>query len=103
MGGPAPFVATTAKTQPPDIKSMNASNRSTLITKSHTVLKKHYKPVVPPTDRSVIEQVLEIEHQWRRPVLLIHPENNAAALTQVPHGACRFHRFCRSRIGLGRM
>jgi hypothetical protein len=37
---------------------MNASNRSTLITKSHTVLKKHYKPVVPPTDRSVIEHLL---------------------------------------------
>jgi endonuclease III len=37
---------------------MNASNRSALITKSHAVLKKHYKPVLPPTDRSVIEHLL---------------------------------------------
>lgn len=37
---------------------MNASNRSTLITKSHNVLKKHYKPVMPPADRSVIEHLL---------------------------------------------
>lgn len=37
---------------------MNATNRSTLITKSHNVLKKHYKPVLPPADRSVIEHLL---------------------------------------------
>jgi endonuclease III len=37
---------------------MNASNRSTLITKSHNVLKKHYKPISPPADRSVIEHLL---------------------------------------------
>lgn len=37
---------------------MNATNRSTLITKSYNVLKKHYKPVAPPADRSVIEHLL---------------------------------------------
>jgi endonuclease-3 len=37
---------------------MAASNRSTLLTKTHKVLKKHYKPVHQPSDRPVLEQLL---------------------------------------------
>ncbi|MCH2125241.1 MAG: hypothetical protein MK165_10630 [Pirellulaceae bacterium] len=37
---------------------MSASNRASLITKTHKVLKKHFKPVAPPTDRTVFEHLL---------------------------------------------
>lgn len=37
---------------------MNAPNRAALIAKTHKVLKKHYSPVQPRTDRSVLEHTL---------------------------------------------
>ena len=37
---------------------MSASNRQALITKTYKVLKKHYHPVAPPADRSVLEHLL---------------------------------------------
>lgn len=37
---------------------MSASNRAAILTKVHKVLKKHYKPVEPPADRTVLEQLL---------------------------------------------
>jgi len=37
---------------------MTASNRAALLTKTHKVLKKHYEPVAPPSDRSVLEHLL---------------------------------------------
>ena len=37
---------------------MSAPNRAALLTKSFKVLKKHYKPVAPPSDRSVLEHLL---------------------------------------------
>jgi len=37
---------------------MSAPNRATVINKTAKVLKKHYKPVVPPSDRSVLEHML---------------------------------------------
>lgn len=37
---------------------MAAVNRSAVITKLHKVLKKHYQPVVPPTGRSMLENML---------------------------------------------
>lgn len=37
---------------------MTTTNRSALLTKVHKVLKKHYKPVVPPADRTVLEHLL---------------------------------------------
>jgi endonuclease III len=37
---------------------MSASNRSALINKTYKILKKHYKPVKPPDDRSLLEHLL---------------------------------------------
>jgi hypothetical protein len=37
---------------------MNASNRQTLITKVFKVLKRHYQPVKPPVERTVLEHLL---------------------------------------------
>lgn len=37
---------------------MSVSNRASLITKTHKVLKKHYEPVVPPSDRTLLEHLL---------------------------------------------
>ena len=37
---------------------MTASNRSALLAKIHKVLKKHYKPVEPPGERSLLEHLL---------------------------------------------
>ena len=37
---------------------MTNTNRSALLTKVHKVLKKHYKPVVPPADRTALEHLL---------------------------------------------
>lgn len=37
---------------------MNASNRGPLLNKTFRVLKKHYKAVTPPADRSVLEHML---------------------------------------------
>jgi endonuclease-3 len=37
---------------------MSASNRAALLAKTLKVLKKHYKPVAPPSDRSVLEHLL---------------------------------------------
>jgi endonuclease-3 len=37
---------------------MSASNRSSLITKTYKVLKKHYDPLSPPADRTVLEHLL---------------------------------------------
>ena len=37
---------------------MASSNRSAIITKSHKVLKKHFKPVEPPADRTLLEHLL---------------------------------------------
>lgn len=37
---------------------MSATNRAALFGKIHKVLKKHYEPVIPPTDRSVLEHLL---------------------------------------------
>jgi hypothetical protein len=37
---------------------MSASNRATILGKVHRVLKKHYKPVAPPNQRSVLEHLL---------------------------------------------
>lgn len=37
---------------------MSGSNRADLITKTQKVLKKHYEPVKPPADRSVLEHLL---------------------------------------------
>jgi hypothetical protein len=37
---------------------MAASNRATLLTKTHRVLKKHYKPVAPAQDRTLFEHML---------------------------------------------
>ena len=34
------------------------TNRTALLAKIHKVLKKHYKPVVPPSDRTVLEHLL---------------------------------------------
>lgn len=35
-----------------------SSNRAALLTKTHKVLKKHYKPVMPPADRTVLSHLL---------------------------------------------
>ncbi|MFV1966373.1 MAG: hypothetical protein ACC628_13200 [Pirellulaceae bacterium] len=37
---------------------MSTSNRQTLINKTFKVLRKHYEPVAPPSDRSVLEHLL---------------------------------------------
>lgn len=37
---------------------MSASNRSTLFSKIHKVLRKHYDPVSPPSERTVLEHLL---------------------------------------------
>ena len=37
---------------------MTAPNRAALLTKTHKVLKKHYDPVSPPSDRTVLEHLL---------------------------------------------
>jgi endonuclease-3 len=37
---------------------MSAANRAAILTKLHKVLKKHYQPVEPPSDRSVLEHLL---------------------------------------------
>lgn len=37
---------------------MSATNRTVLITKTFKVLKKHFKPVLPPEDRSALEHLL---------------------------------------------
>ncbi len=37
---------------------MSVSNRASLITKTHKVLKKHYEPVAPPSDRTLLEHLL---------------------------------------------
>jgi endonuclease-3 len=37
---------------------MSAKNRTDVIAKSHKVLKKHYTPVAPPSDRTVLEHVV---------------------------------------------
>lgn len=37
---------------------MSATNRAALFGKIHKVLKKHYEPVIPPSDRSVLEHLL---------------------------------------------
>jgi hypothetical protein len=37
---------------------MSASNRAAILGKVHKVLKKHYKPVTPPADRTVLEHLL---------------------------------------------
>ena len=37
---------------------MSASNRAAILGKVHKVLKKHYKPITPPADRTVLEHLL---------------------------------------------
>lgn len=37
---------------------MSAPNRAAILTKVHKVLKKHYKPVEPPSDRTLLEHLL---------------------------------------------
>lgn len=37
---------------------MTATNRATLLTKIHKVLKKHYKPLFPPAERTILEHLL---------------------------------------------
>src|SRR5947208_3783847 len=37
---------------------MTAPNRSSIISKVYKVLKKHFKPVAPPGDRTVLEHML---------------------------------------------
>lgn len=37
---------------------MSASNRASLITKTHKVLKKHYQPASPPSNRTLFEHLL---------------------------------------------
>jgi endonuclease-3 len=37
---------------------MTGSNRGAILSKVHKVLKKHYKPAVPPAERSVLEHLL---------------------------------------------
>lgn len=37
---------------------MSASNRADILTKTAKVLKKHYKPAAPPSDRAVLEHLL---------------------------------------------
>lgn len=37
---------------------MSAANKASLLTKAHKVLKKHYEPVIPPSDRTVLEHLL---------------------------------------------
>ena len=37
---------------------MTAPNRAALLSKAHKVLKKHYQPVSPPSDRTVLEHLL---------------------------------------------
>lgn len=37
---------------------MSASNRADILTKTAKILKKHYKPAAPPSDRSVLEHLL---------------------------------------------
>jgi len=37
---------------------MSAANKASLLNKTHKVLKKHYEPVKPPADRSVLEHLL---------------------------------------------
>jgi endonuclease III len=37
---------------------MSATNRAALFGKIHKVLKKHYEPVIPPSDRSTLEHLL---------------------------------------------
>ncbi|QDU26946.1 hypothetical protein ETAA8_20300 [Anatilimnocola aggregata] len=37
---------------------MTGSNRAAILSKVHKVLKKHYKPAVPPAERSVLEHLL---------------------------------------------
>lgn len=37
---------------------MTGSNRGAILTKVHKVLKKHYKPAVPPAERNVLEHLL---------------------------------------------
>lgn len=37
---------------------MSTTNRAGILTKAHRVLKKHYKPCAPPTDRTLLEHLL---------------------------------------------
>lgn len=37
---------------------MSATNKATLLNKTHKILKKHYQPVAPPSDRTVLEHLL---------------------------------------------
>lgn len=37
---------------------MTTSNRAAILTKLHKVLRKHYKPLTPPSDRGVLEHLL---------------------------------------------
>ena len=37
---------------------MATTNRAALLTKTHKVLKKHYEPVSPPADRTLLEHIL---------------------------------------------
>jgi hypothetical protein len=37
---------------------MTATNRATLLAKIHKVLKKHYKPLFPPAERTILEHLL---------------------------------------------
>jgi len=39
-------------------EKMSTSNRQALIGKTHKVLKKHFEPVAPPSDRTVLEHLL---------------------------------------------
>ena len=42
----------------PALHSMSHPNRTALLTKTHRVLKQHYKPVHPPTNRTLLEHLL---------------------------------------------
>ena len=37
---------------------MSTNNRAAILTKAHRVLKKHYKPIAPPSDRPLLEHLL---------------------------------------------
>lgn len=42
----------------PALERMSAKNRTETIAKSHKVLKKHYSPISPPSDRTVLEHLV---------------------------------------------
>ncbi len=59
---------------------MASSNRSAIITKSHKVLKKHFKPETPPAERTLLEHLLLaccLENSLHE-----HAEGALASLTQ---------------------